>query len=114
MPFVMFFSFERDLQKALRVDGDLSQKQRMQILSQIVDGMSYLHQDIGLGPIHHGDLRPVNVVLDQNNRARVTGFEFPSLNSIKESIEAEFSSVAFTNDILYKVTLITSLSAYFI
>lgn len=61
----------RDLQVAIK-KGDLSWSRRLLIARDVAEGMRYLHNQ---GLIHR-DIKLQNVLLDQNDRAKLTDFGF--------------------------------------
>lgn len=62
---------ERDLHTALKI-GDLSGVERFQVAIDVVDGIRFLHQH---GLVHR-DIKLKNVLLDQENRGKITDLGF--------------------------------------
>ncbi|MBA0863705.1 hypothetical protein Goshw_024694 [Gossypium schwendimanii] len=74
-------------------------KQRFSIAVDIAKGLDYLH---GLDPpIIHGDIKPSNILLDQNFSAKIADFGLARLKSeeIKVEIAEDYGSVAETESI---------------
>ena len=43
------------------------------------EGLLYLHEDCGDRPIVHLNINPSNILLDEHNEPRITGFDFSKL-----------------------------------
>ncbi|MBA0806441.1 hypothetical protein Gohar_005894, partial [Gossypium harknessii] len=74
-------------------------KQRFSIAVDIAKGLDYLH---GLDPpIIHGDIKPSNILLDQNFSAKIADFGLARLKSedIKVEVAEDYGSVAETESI---------------
>ncbi|KAE8736468.1 Receptor-like serine/threonine-protein kinase [Hibiscus syriacus] len=74
-------------------------KQRFSIAVDIAKGLDYLH---GLDPpIIHGDIKPSNVLLDQNFSAKIADFGLARLKSedIRVEIAEDYGSVAETESV---------------
>ncbi|KAE8704690.1 Receptor-like serine/threonine-protein kinase [Hibiscus syriacus] len=74
-------------------------KQRFSIVVDIAKGLEYLH---GLDPpIIHGDIKPSNVLLDQNFSAKIADFGLARLKSeeIRVEIAEDYGSVAETESV---------------
>ncbi|KAK8657159.1 hypothetical protein V6N13_035414 [Hibiscus sabdariffa] len=74
-------------------------KQRFSIAVDIAKGLDYLH---GLNPpIIHGDIKPSNILLDQNFSAKIADFGLARLKSeeIRVEIAEDYGSVAETESV---------------
>lgn len=52
---------------------DVSNREKMDILTQIMDGLSFLHQAIP--PIIHRDLKEENIMIDQNHHVKIIDYD---------------------------------------
>ncbi|XP_059076155.1 probable LRR receptor-like serine/threonine-protein kinase At3g47570 [Cryptomeria japonica] len=70
---VLQFMSKGSLEQQLHQDRRLSLKMRLNIALDVAHEMAYLHHDCS-PPVVHCDLKPSNVLMDENMTAHVTGF----------------------------------------
>jgi len=83
-PWIVLDYYPRNLARALDIYKDLSPAQGLRIALGLSSALAYLH-DTPTGPIRHGSLTPAVVLLDQDNTVKLTGFQFPSLDDVKNT-----------------------------
>ncbi|CAM8989990.1 unnamed protein product [Rhodiola kirilowii] len=82
----------RSLQEMLFEDSsgsDLGWDHRFRIVQDVANALAYLHLECD-PPIIHGDLKPSNVLLDMDFRARVSDFGLSRVKEEQEEDDCEF------------------------
>ncbi|GAB4850553.1 hypothetical protein Ancab_029862 [Ancistrocladus abbreviatus] len=85
----------RSLQELLFSDGNfcVSWQRRFQIIQDVAKALEFLHNDCD-PPVIHGDVKPSNVLLDWDFRAKISDF---GLSRMKE--EVEYGVEMFSQDL---------------